>query len=401
MFAFDAPTLSPLSALALVWSCLTAVSPAQEPSYAPQPSDDRHQVAFEGKIGDKTAVRAVINVTPSEDGNSSLQGTYHYLSQGKVIYLLGSLEGGRASLDESAHHYLDPVTGRFEGTWSFGDSPGKASFDGSWTSGEGQRKLPFTLKESSVKGVPKLDFYFFAEEYSLKQGSQSMYHEQSLCLPQLRGSGATLDRVNGFIRSLAMLQLDASEEAPNADAGTPAPSLAALGKAVRANLPTADELNALEVGHFESLTFDEDFLVLLNAKEVFSMRMLHSKYTGGAHPNSSAAHVTFDLQSGEELTLDDLLNPGWRDALTELAEATLRDQFDLKKEDALNDKGPLFDNAFELNDNWFLSPEGLGFSFDPYEIGPYAAGFIEPIIPYSRLNGLVKPGSALERIIAN
>lgn len=228
-----------------------------------------------------------------------------------------------------------------------------------------------------------------------------MYREQSLCLPQLRGSGATLNRVNGFIRSLAMLQLHTSEEAPKTDAGAPSPTLAALGKAVRANLPNEEEFDALEVGQFESLSFDEDFLVMLNAKEVFSMRMLHSEYTGGAHPNSNAAHVTFDLQSGEELTLDDLLNPGWRDALTELAEVTLRDQFDLKKEDALNEKGPLFDDAFELNDNWFLSPEGLGFSFDPYEIGPYAVGFIEPIIPYSKLKELVKPGSALERVIAN
>lgn len=81
--------LRAISLLALVWSCLSAVSPAQEPTAKPQPSDDRHQVAFEGKIGDKIAVRAVINVTPAGDGSSSLQGTYHYLSQGKVIYLLG------------------------------------------------------------------------------------------------------------------------------------------------------------------------------------------------------------------------------------------------------------------------------------------------------------------------
>jgi predicted AAA+ superfamily ATPase len=64
-----------------------------------------------------------------------------------------------------------------------------------------------------------------------------------------------------------------------------------------------------------------------------------------------------------------------------------------------DDKGPLFEDVFELNDNWFLSPEGLGFSFDPYEIGPYAAGFIELVIPYSKLKAWVKPGSALARIV--
>jgi hypothetical protein len=194
--------------------------------------------------------------------------------------------------------------------------------------------------------------------------------------------------------------LDAAEEKPNPSSHEPIPTLSSLEKAVRAILPTNEELKDLEISHFESLTFEEDFVVMLNMLEVFSMRMLHSEYTGGAHPNSSAGHVTFDLKTGEELTLDDLLKPGWRDPLTDLAEAQLRSQYELKEGDALNDKGPLFDNVFELNDNWFLSPEGLGFSFDPYEIGPYAAGFIEPVIPYSKLKDWVKPGSALERIVA-
>jgi len=365
----------------------------------PLPSDDRHQIVLKGKIGDKASVRAVINITPAEDGASTLMGTYHYVSQGKVIHLWGALEGDQASLEESALRYGDPVSGRFEGTWSFGDSPGKANYEGSWTSGDGQRKLPFSLKEASGMGNPGLDFYYFAEEYSRKQGSQVMQRAQSLVLPQLRGQGTTIDRVNEFIRSLASLQLDTSEEKPKPQTSGPIPTLSTLEKAVRAILPTEEELKNLEIGHFESLTFKEDFQVMLNATEVFSMRMLHSEYTGGAHPNSSAGHATFDLKTGEELTLDDLLNPGWRDALTDLAETRLREQYELKEGDALNDEGPLFDNVFELNDNWFLSPEGLGFSFDPYEIGPYAAGFIEPIIPYSKLKAWVKPGSALDRVI--
>ncbi len=379
---------------------LSVLASAQEPMPDPVPSDDRHQIVFEGKVGDRAAVRAVINVTPDQNGGSTLTGTYHYVKQGKVIHLWGNLEGDRASLEESALRYGEPLSGQFDGTWTIGDSPGKARFEGSWTSGDGQRKLPFSLTEAAGSGSPGLDFYFFAEEYARKQGSQVMQRAQSLAFPQLRGQGEIIDRVNGFIRSLARLQVDSAEEKPKPPTQEPAPTLRALEKAVRAILPTDEELKDLEISHFESLTFEEDFVVMLNMLEVFSMRMLHSEYTGGAHPNSSAGHVTFDLKTGEELTLDDLLKPGWRDPLTDLAEAQLRTQYKLKEGDALNDKGPLFDNVFELNDNWFLSPEGLGFSFDPYEIGPYAAGFIEPVIPYSKLKDWVKPGSALERIVA-
>ncbi len=382
-------------------SFLSILASAQEPMPDPMPCDDRHQIVFEGKVGDKAAVRAVINVSPEEGGGSTLTGTYHYLTQGKVIHLWGNLDGDRGSLEESALRYGDPVSGRFEGIWSFGESPGKARFEGSWTSGDGQRRLPFTMVEVSGTGNPGLEFHFFAEEYSRKQGSLAMHRAHSLAFPQLRGEGKIIDRVNGFIRSLARLQVDSVEEEPKPPNQEPVPTLRSLEKAVRAILPSDEELKDLEVGHFESLTFEEDFGVMLNAMEVFSMRMLHSEYTGGAHPNSSAGHVTFDMKTGEELTLDDLLKPGWRDPLTDLAEAQLRAQYELKEGDALNDKGPLFENAFELNGNWFLSPEGLGFSFDPYEIGPYAAGFIEPVIPYSKLKAWAKPGSALERIVSH
>ena len=378
---------------------LSVLASAQEPMPDPVPSDDRHQIVFEGKVGDRAAVRAVINVTPDENGGSKLAGTYHYVKQGKVIHLWGNLEGDRASLEESALRYGEPLSGRFDGTWTIGDSPGKARFEGSWTSGDGQRKLPFSLTEAAGSGSHGLDFYFFAEEYARKQGSQVMQRAQSLAFPQLRGQGEMIDRVNGFIRSLALLQLDATEDNSKPMPKEPLPTLKALENAVRASLPTDEELKDLEIGHFESLTFEEDFEVMLNAKGIFSMRTLHSEYTGGAHPNSSAGHVTFDLKTGEELTLDDLMKPGWRDPLNVLAEAQLRAQYELKESDSLNDKGPLFEDVFELNDNWFLSPEGLGFSFDPYEIGPYAAGFIELVIPYSKLKAWVKPGSALERIV--
>jgi hypothetical protein len=399
MFSLAHVIARPKSALAAVWLCLSVLAPAQEAETDPLPSDDRQQVVFEGRIGNKALVRAMINVTPDDNGGSTLLGTYHYVSKGRAIQLWGRLEGDQASLEESAYRYGDPVTGRFEGKWSLGDAPGRASFSGSWTSGDGQRKLPFTLKEVQDEGVSGLDFYFFAEEYARQQGSNVLRREQSLSLPQLRGQGKPIKQVNGFIRSLAMLQLAASKEPPQADDSPSTPSLKALENAVQAALPDHEELKTLEVGHFASLTFDEDFVVMLNTREVLSLRMLHSEYTGGAHPNHSAGHVTFDLKSGEELTLDDLLKPGWRDAVTRLAEASLREQHGLTEGDPLNGEGPLFENAFELNDNWFLTPEGLGFSFDPYEIGPYAAGFIEPIIPFAMLQDWVRPGSTLERVI--
>jgi hypothetical protein len=370
---------------------------AQEAPSGPLPSEEHRQVVLAGKIGEKAAVRAVVYATLDAQGGTALQGSYHYLSQRKAIHVWGRLEGDQASMEEGARRYGETVTGRFDGTWSFGEEPGQTRFSGTWTSGDGKRKLPFSMKEVQEEGVAGLEFYFFAEEYARKRGSREMRREQSLSFPQLRGTGKVIQRVNGFIRTLAFRQVDGSEE--EADLAAPAPSLKAVEKAVRAALPDEDEFEELEVDHFASLTYDDEFEVMLNEKAVFSMRLAHSEYTGGAHPNHGAGHVTFDLESGEELTLDDVLKPGWRDEVTRLAEKALREQHGLKPGDALNGEGPLFENVFELNDNWFLTPEGLGFCYDPYEIGPYAVGMIEPVIPFSQLKAWVKPGSALARVV--
>ena len=384
--------------LALVLTVVCFLSAhAQDTPSVPQPNEQHRQVVLTGKIGEKAAVRAVITTEPDQDGGIDLHGTYHYLSQKKTIHLWGSLEGDQASVEEGARRYAETVSGRFDGTWSFGDDPGQTTFKGTWTSGDQKRKLPFTLTEVQDPDIPGLDFFVFSEEYARRSGSQVMHREQALIFPQLRGKGKALKQVNGYIRHLALQLVDDTEDEPAPDAAPP--SLKTLEKAVRAPLPDDKELEDLEIGHFASLTYEESFEVLLNEKKLLSLRLFHSEYTGGAHPNYGASHVTFDLTTGDELTLDDLLKPGWRDIVTQLAEASLREQHGLKPDAPLNAEGPLFENAFELNDNWFLTAEGLGFSYDPYEIGPYAAGFIEPVIPYSQLKSLIRPTSPLNRLV--
>ena len=39
----------------------------------------------------------------------------------------------------------------------------------------------------------------------------------------------------------------------------------------------------------------------------------------------------------------------------------------------------------DIPETFFLTPEGLGFFWNPYEIGPYVMGVIEVVIPYEKL----------------
>ncbi len=80
--------------------------------------------------------------------------------------------------------------------------------------------------------------------------------------------------------------------------------------------------------------------------------------------------------------------------IQELGAAALREQAGVGPKAPLTDAG-LFEDKLELNENWYLMPGGIGYSYDPYEIGPYAAGQISFNLEWKDIAADLKPGSAL------
>ncbi|MDR2494004.1 MAG: RsiV family protein [Spirochaetaceae bacterium] len=109
-------------------------------------------------------------------------------------------------------------------------------------------------------------------------------------------------------------------------------------------------------------------------------------FTGGAHGNYTVDCAVADTEKRRILTLADVVA---RDALPKtrrLTEAALRERLDIGPEAPLSEGG-LFEDAVDLPENFFLTEEGLGFLWNPYEIGPYVMGAIEVVIPYEKLAG--------------
>jgi hypothetical protein len=48
---------------------------------------------------------------------------------------------------------------------------------------------------------------------------------------------------------------------------------------------------------------------------------------------------------------------------------------------------------------WSITKKGLLFTFDPYQVGPYAAGAQYVIVPYTALKSIARPDGALEKFI--
>jgi hypothetical protein len=113
-------------------------------------------------------------------------------------------------------------------------------------------------------------------------------------------------------------------------------------------------------------------------------------YLGGNHGMGEKKYFVIDLGENRQLRIGDLLREGAEPALASYAEEALRESVGLKTGEKLS-AGGFFEDAVEIPDNFFLSPQGLGFRWDPYEIAPYVMGPMEVTIPPEKLQPLLNP----------
>ncbi|MDR0377191.1 MAG: RsiV family protein [Spirochaetaceae bacterium] len=112
-------------------------------------------------------------------------------------------------------------------------------------------------------------------------------------------------------------------------------------------------------------------------------------YQGGAHGMREKRYFLFDTAAMRRLALEDIIPTAAYTALGRLLAAKLRD-FAGIPEDASLRQGGFFTEHPEIPENFFLTPAGLGFHWDPYEIAPYVMGFIEIVIPYDEIAPLLR-----------
>lgn len=117
---------------------------------------------------------------------------------------------------------------------------------------------------------------------------------------------------------------------------------------------------------------------------VASFRYSDYAFTGGVHGYTAEYGMTYDMVSGEQLTLASLTHDEW--ALKEVCRQYLTEA--LADEDAAY-YNALFPDYKDYLDvvlkNWVLTESGLQFIAQPYVIAAYAAGTLRFTVPYDRI----------------
>lgn len=113
------------------------------------------------------------------------------------------------------------------------------------------------------------------------------------------------------------------------------------------------------------------------------------EYTGGAHPNSYCTTLTFDPNDGHEVTIGEIMKPGYEEPLIELITQSIISFLNVKDVAELDEV--IFDHQeLYISKNVVMGKDNLTFIYNKYDIAPYAVGEIIAEIPYEKLQDILK-----------
>jgi hypothetical protein len=146
--------------------------------------------------------------------------------------------------------------------------------------------------------------------------------------------------------------------------------------------------------------YQESFRIPVNGTRLLVVSRERSFYSGGAHPNYDRTYFVFDPEVGMRIGLSDVIRNDSLSALKEQINRELRRYKEIDPGDSLK-RAMFFVDEAEPTENYFFSPRGLGFHWDPYEIASYAEGYVEVFLPYDGIWELLAPeGRRLARELA-
>jgi hypothetical protein len=126
--------------------------------------------------------------------------------------------------------------------------------------------------------------------------------------------------------------------------------------------------------------------------------LIQAYYEGAVHGSYNTIVFNYDLTSGKMLKLADLFKPGAK-YLKPISDYSIQS---LRKEKEGVPDSDWIDGAAPEEKNyqsWNITREGLDINFDPYQVGPYAEGPHEVLIPYSILKDIINPAGPLAHLL--
>lgn len=369
--------------LFLVFSCQNEDKPAQtadlENTEAVEVQVQIEPFSFEkngyfylkGKINDNLFV--TMHLVKKD---SVLSGHYFYDKIGLPISIEGRVDGsGNFKITEYNSNYEE--SGKFIGRFT-----AQKELKGDWVHPKTKKKLPFELSSENQEST-----------FEIKMSS----HENRDCSNREKYLKKPREEFQSYFdticSSLSVDLLTVKTDYPAVDKKINSKLLKIAGASDK-DVSVQGMLNMLhtwveEDGFYEG---EQSFLVVSKEHEILTLESNNYMFTGGAHGMGSTAYYNFDLSTGNEIKINEILSKDFMKGIAKLAEKKLYAEY--------VDFEWFFEKGnFPMNDNFAITPGGLLFYFNSYELTNYAAGQQELFFTYKELEKYILKNGVLNRFL--
>lgn len=125
---------------------------------------------------------------------------------------------------------------------------------------------------------------------------------------------------------------------------------------------------------------DDNYIGITIAEETY--------YSGAAHPNTWSEKYVFDRRTGSRISITDIVENSPEEICEIVAAYVERDYPGFRSYESQENRAGILEDF-----RFFLSKEGIGIHFNTYELGSYAEGDADYIIPFWEFN--LKPDTIL------
>lgn len=330
---------------------------------------------YKGNVGDKKITAHLLETT------RGIAGCYYYDGIGEPIQLNQDMDDTEAVvLEERAGAAYENLP-----QWKLPRLA--ATIDGQWVLASRNRSLPLHLEEYFPGGSYRLDLLSISDSVSLYPGKPEP--NASFSAEVIVPYSDIPAEAFSFLESTLGKAIGAAQGTPVSDWKKAMQEMATTyfndyRKELKEISGTAKE--PLE-GFAYNYSRSTSERVLMNENGWLVLESVDYEYMGGAHGIYGSTFRNLDVSGRKEWNVADVFSD--TTALLPLLDAAARSYFGIAAGTPLAER--LLADAVPFTDNFCLSPGGISFVYNPYEISSYADGTVRLFLPYTRLHPFLTP----------
>lgn len=265
-----------------------------------------------------------------------------------------------------------------------GKSDGEMNITGTWKTPAG-RSFPVTFSEKYPAGTVQLNLFATNESKKLvnKAHTPSARIDLAVLMPAESGNSVVSDSLATIIRQCFF-------GVSNSDSTTES-LVHSMKSDFFDNYFSTNEEMYKEMP--EGMSYNWEMLkfmhIMINNDHLLTFYITSYGFSGGAHGLETDQYYSVNLKTGKIIQMQDIIRPGTEEILSGLLTGKLKKMAGLAPDSRLTDSG-YFTDTIKPGSNFYLTPDGIGFYYNQYDIAPYAFGSTNIFLDFNELKGVMR-----------